>query len=396
MTEISGFELFATDLPFRVAFKHSAAARTGSESLFLRCRLADGTEGWGESLPREYVTGESRDAAFERLAGTILPALVGRSFADLSAVEAFLAGCDGRAPRELVDPATPQTAAWCAVDLALLDSFGRAEGARPLAGESQHLPAGLRYSGVLSAETGWKKSLLLLLHRLLGFRAIKLKVGPETGAREIRRIRRWLGRGIELRADANMGWSFEQARTRMPEMARAGVVSFEEPIAADDLDGMSRLVAETGLELMADESFSTRESLDELVARRAATAVNARISKCGGLVATLARCREARAAGLVVQVGCQVGESSLLSAAHLRLTAAVGEVRFAEGCFGTLLLDEDPGRPEVRFHRGGRAPGSPGGPGLGVAIDRDCVARHSSRSLAIGRPDGSAAERGAA
>ena len=95
---IAGFELFATDLPFRVRFKHSAAERTSSESLFLRCRLDDGTVGWGESLPRAYVTGESRAAAFELLAAKILPALVGRGFDSLAAVEAFLEGCDGRAP----------------------------------------------------------------------------------------------------------------------------------------------------------------------------------------------------------------------------------------------------------------------------------------------------------
>jgi predicted alpha/beta hydrolase len=92
------------------------------------------------------------------------------------------------------------------------------------------------------------------------------------------------------------------------------------------------------LDVMADESFHTRESLEKLIGRRAATAVNARISKCGGLIATRNRCREALAAGLWVQVGCQVGESSLLSAAHLRLCAAVGVVRYAEGCFGRLLL----------------------------------------------------------
>lgn len=381
---IAGFELFATDLPFRVRFKHSAAERTSSESLFLRCRLDDGTVGWGESLPRAYVTGESRAAAFELLAAKILPALVGRGFDSLAAVEAFLEGCDGRAPAALVDPSTPQTAAWCAVDLALLDTFGRAGGERPLAGESSAFPPGLRYSGVLSAETGWKKSLLLLAHRLMGFRAIKLKIGAETGARELASIRRWLGRKVDLRADANMGWTVEQATRRMPELVRYGVRSFEEPVAADDIVGMARLVAATGLEVMADESFATRESLERLLSERAATAVNARISKCGGLVATLARCREAVAGGLTIQIGCQVGESSLLSAAHLRLCAAVGEVRYAEGCFGTLLLEEDPSRPMLRFGRGGRPPAPPPGPGFGIEVDRARIARLSGRRVSVG------------
>ena len=384
MRRIVGFELFAVDLPFRVSFKHAAAARKVSDSLFLCCHLDDGTHGWGESLPRDYVTGESRDASFETLAKRVLPGLLERSFGSLEAVEGFLAECDGRAPAELLDPSIPQTATWCAVDLALLDAFGRGFGRPVLADERRTFPHGLHYSGVLSAETGWKKLLLLLAHRWMGFRAIKLKLGVDSGARELRTIRRLLGKAVDLRADVNMGWSVDEALRRMPELAGYGIQSFEQPIPAADLDGMSRLVEDTGLGVMADESFSTRQSLEDLVSYRAATAINARISKCGGLVATLARCREARAAGMTIQVGCQVGESSLLSAAHLLLVGAVGKVGYAEGCFGTLLLEEDPGRPMLRFARGGRPPAMPPGPGLGVEIDRSLIERHSVQSVRVG------------
>ena len=117
----------------------------------------------------------------------------------------------------------------------------------------------------------------------------------------------------------------------------------------------------------------------ELIERRACTAVNARISKCGGLVATLARCREARAAGLDVQIGCQVGESSLLSSAHLLLSQAVGRVRWAEGCFGLHLLREDPAAPRLQFGYGGRPPRRPPGPGLGVTLDEKILGRHATR-----------------
>src|SRR4029450_564008 len=136
MPTVTQLDLFAVDLPFKVAFKHAAAARTTSESLFLRARLDDGTEGWGESLPRAYVSGEARGQAFALLRDTILPALAGRSFRSLPEAVSFLEKCDGKAPPEWVSPETPQTAAWCGVDLALLDAFGRESGepARPGAG----------------------------------------------------------------------------------------------------------------------------------------------------------------------------------------------------------------------------------------------------------------------
>jgi L-Ala-D/L-Glu epimerase len=84
-------------------------------------------------------------------------------------------------------------------------------------------------------------------------------------------------------------------------------------------------------------------------------------------------------AGLLLQVGCQVGESSLLSAAHLALLSALAPlrpgVRYAEGCFGRHLLREDPASPLVQFGYGGRPPPRPPGAGLGVQLDQTMLVR---------------------
>lgn len=379
MPAITQFEVFATDLPFRVRFKHAAHSRESSSSLFLKCTLDDGSVGWGEALPRPYVTGETRDGAGELLARGILPQLVGRSFAGFGELQGFLETCDGQAPARWVSPEVPQGAAWCAVDLALLDAFGRSFGCGPFPGEPDRFPEGFRYSGVLTSGRGAKRALQLLAYRLAGFRALKLKVDSGTDESDLRAIRRLAGRGIDLRADTNMDWSVDEALARMPVAEKYGVRSFEQPLVADDLAGAARLVAETGLDVMADESFTTRRSLERIIERKAFTAVNARISKCGGLVATLRRCREAVAAGLWVQVGAQVGESSVLSAAHLHLCHAFGAMRHAEGCFGTLLLREDPAEPRVQMALGGAPPALPEGPGLGAVVNEERLAPWVSR-----------------
>ena len=81
----------------------------------------------------------------------------------------------------------------------------------------------------------------------------------------------------------------------------------------------------------------------------------------------------------MLQVGCQVGESSLLSAAHLTLLQALAPltpgVRYAEGCFGRHLLREDPVSPSVQFGFGGRPPRRPAGAGLGVQVDQVMLER---------------------
>jgi muconate cycloisomerase len=384
MTRAVRFEVHAVDLPFKRPFRHAAAERTTSSSVFVKCTTDTGAIGFGETLPREYVSHETRDEAFERLAKDLLPRLLDLRFASLAEVVAFLESCDGQAPTSWLSADHPHSAAWCAVDLALLDTFGRAFGTPVALGAERRPPPGFRYSPVLSADEPRKQIETLLKVRLFGFGAIKLKAGGEDDVALVRRARRWLGRGFDIRVDANMAWDVDTALERMPELARLGVSSFEQPLPADDLAGLARLVRETGLRVMADESLSTRTSLETLIARRAVNAVNVRVAKCGGAVAALRRCREALAAGLTVQVGCQVGESSLLSAANVLVIAGARDVTYGEGCFGRHLLREDPGQPLLQFRYGGRPPALGPEPGLGVRIDEAALARFTSRSETIG------------
>jgi L-Ala-D/L-Glu epimerase len=382
MPTVTELQLFAVDLPFKVAFRHAAAARTTSESLFLRVGLDGGAEGWGESLPRAYVSGERREGAFALLRDAILPALLGRTFQSLSEVGSFLEKCDGQAPSEWVRPEVPQTSAWCSVDLALLDAFGRAFGEpASLGGQAPAADAlrSYRYSGVVSAGRGWPYAVSLLKMRAFRFPHVKLKVEQDGAEQAARTARRLLGRRVDLRVDANMAWDVEQALEAIAKLRSSGIESFEQPIPADDLAGLARLVAESSAGIVADEGLTHRESLQTLISRRACTGANVRISKCGGLVGAHARCREALDAGLMLQVGCQVGESSLLSAAHLTLLQALAPltpgVRYAEGCFGGHLLREDPVSPSVQFGYGGRPPRRPPGAGLGVQVDRAMLER---------------------
>jgi muconate cycloisomerase len=241
------------------------------------------------------------------------------------------------------------------------------------------VPGRLRYSGVVSAGQGRRYLISLLKMRAYGFPHVKLKVEGDGALQAARTARRVLGRRVDLRVDANMAWDVEQALELIGRLRSAGIRSFEQPIAADDLDGLARLVAESPGEILVDEGLTDRDSLQRFITHRACTGANLRISKCGGLVGAYARCREAHDAGLILQVGCQVGESSLLSAAHLALLSALAPlapgVRYIEGCFGRHLLREDPVSPLLQFGYGGRPPRRPDGAGLGVRVDQAMLQR---------------------
>ena len=380
MPAVKSFTLYSADIPFRRPFKHAAASRNTSSSIFIQCMTDSGYTGFGECLPRSYVTGETRDETFSLLETTLLPHLIGKEFESLEHVKGFLETCDGKAPPTWLDPDQPQSAAWCAVDLALLDSFGKAFNESVWLDDDTSFPSSTRYSLVISSDSGYKT---LFLVRLMATPQVKMKVDKENGAEAVRRARRILGSKCDIRIDANMAWEVEEALDNMKSMADLGVHSFEQPIAADDIDGLSELVKRSDLGVMVDESLHHRESLNTLIDKKACTAVNVRISKCGGLIAANNRCRQALTAGLTIQIGCQVGESSLLSAAHLKLITAVRQVKYAEGCFGRLLLQEDPVTPLLQFGYRGKNPPVPTSPGLGVDMDEQILERWTTRRSVV-------------
>jgi muconate cycloisomerase len=386
MARISSFELYAVDLPFRKPFKHAAKERWTSESLILKCETESGLTGYGECLPRDYVSGETRDDAFQLLEKRILPRLFSLEFHDLEEVKAFLFECNGRAPAGWAGGEIPQTAAWAAVDLALLDVFSREFSTPIILGEGSDLDPAFRYSVVASAVPGLKFWKTLLLAKAYGFRQIKLKVDRKDPVKRVQTARRILGSAWDIRVDVNMAWDVPFALAAMPQMARYGVRSFEQPLAPDDHEGLARLIRETGLEVMVDESLNDAESLEALIEGRACTAVNVRISKCGGLMASYRRSLRALEKGMIVQVGCQVGETSLLSSAQMKLIAAVPKVTYGEGCFGHHLLRDDPFQPLMQFGFGGRPPQHPGDMGLGVRPDEKKLLKYVANKARIIRP----------
>ena len=88
---------YVVRLPLKRPFTHATAARQESENVFVRCELASGTVGWGEGVPRSYVTGETAAGCIEQLAAT--PAAE-QLAADCNSLADAIRLCEGFRPRE--------------------------------------------------------------------------------------------------------------------------------------------------------------------------------------------------------------------------------------------------------------------------------------------------------
>jgi L-Ala-D/L-Glu epimerase len=381
---IQSLDAYHVLIPLRGEVQHASHARTDTHSLVVCCRLDDGTEGWGEGLPRSYVTGETIATAWEQFRAADWPRLLGERFSDLSAAVAL---CDQIRLDDVSPPGQRDSfgnSLRCAVEIAVLDAAARACG-RPfsdvttLVAESAGLRQSrdrVRYSAVITSMKPLKAVLRSLAFRLFGFNQCKMKVGVAgTDDRaSVLRVRRAVGRRCDLRVDANEAWLCRDLERHVSPLLPFGITSLEQPVPHADVDGLTTVRPHLGVPVTLDESLCSLGDAERAIERGTCDLFNIRLSKCGGFVPSLRIAATAARAGLGYQLGCQVGETGILSAAGRHFATSVAGIRHLEGSFDRLLVAERLTVEDLTFGFGGWAPVLRE-PGLGVTIDRAALDR---------------------
>jgi L-Ala-D/L-Glu epimerase len=361
-------------IPLRRKVTHASHTRTDTDNIVVRCVLADGTVGFGEGVPRDYVTGETSDLSIDLLKRS--------NVADqLPACTDFLQVVHMAERLRLVetpgdDRMIQGNAARCALELAVLDAYGRAFGeplmnvTRMLAPELYEARDRVQYSGVIGNPKGWKGRVYPLIYRMMGFRQVKLKVGiPDTeDVKRTRRTRRWLGNRIDLRIDANEAWTPAEAAERIRMLEPFGITSVEQPLRHEDVASLAELRKQVKTPIMLDESLCGEVDAERAVRNGWCDLFNLRLSKCGGFIPSLRLAQLAKRHGLGYQLGCQVGETAILSAAGRHFATSVRDIRYVEGSYDRHLVWESLSKDDLTFTRNGFAPMLVG-PGLGTTID---------------------------
>ena len=388
---ISGLSIYLLTLPLKQKIKHASASREVSVNLLVRCQLADGTVGWGEGVPREYVTGETANGAVNRLGETIWRGQIDHDcenwFQVIAMCDAIrIAGHDD----DLRGCST--NAARCAVELSVLDAFGRHfkqpvseltrlfEPAKQIYQPRQFV----YYSGAVTSSIRRKERLSALKMRLYGFRDCKVKVGvDEDEAERMAFIRRWLGRRPVIRIDANEAWSADETIRKVRSLEPFRIASVEQPVAHEDVASLRDVRKSISTPVMLDESLTSVADARHAIANKTCDLFNIRLSKCGGYLNSLRLAAMAASAGLGYQLGCHPGESGVLSAAGRHWATTVKNIRFLEGSYDRYLLKRLVTREDITFTYGGKAPAL-NTPGLGVTIDEQMLAELAEKRAEIG------------
>ncbi|WP_159468505.1 dipeptide epimerase [Dyadobacter sp. 3J3] len=161
----------------------------------------------------------------------------------------------------------------------------------------------------------------------------KIKLGTDDDLRIVRELRKHTT--AAFRVDANCAWSAEQTIKFSGELKKLGVEFIEQPLPADDIEGMKKVFAGSELPVIADESCILES--DVLKCYGLFHGVNIKLTKCGGLTSARRMIKEAKDLNMSTMVGCMT-ESSVGISAIGHLLPLLDYVDMD----GSLLIKNDP------------------------------------------------------
>jgi o-succinylbenzoate synthase len=216
-----------------------------------------------------------------------------------------------------------------------------------------------------------------------GYRTFKIKIGacsPEEDLARVKLVRRIVGPSRRIRLDANQAYARGDASRIIEMFAECDIEYIEQPLAADDLVGMSELRATSPIAIAADESAGSLSATQAVLDCDAADFIIIKPSAVGGPRQAL------KIACLAHDRGVRVVVTSLIDGA-----VGTGSALQFAACWGAIdptMLDC--GLATSHFFESDLASTSrpeegclarPAGPGIGVAPCPEALHTCEGRTL---------------
>ncbi len=353
--KITSVEAKTVTMPLKEAYTIAYETVDLACNVFLRVDTDGGVVGFGCAAPDQPVTGET-------------PETVRRAITDI--VEPALRGADPLRWSLILDDMRRDFAAMpsalAAVDMALFDILGKVAGLplwKLLGGYRESIPTSVTIGILPEAETVAAAKRWIVE----GFKCLKLKGGRdvESDIARVLKVREAVGPHIELRFDANQGYTVEEARRFVEDARLANLELLEQPTPKGEPELLGQVTRSVSIPVMADESLMTLRDAFRLARNEFVDMVNIKLMKVGGIAQAMHINSVARAAGLEVMVSC-MDEAGLAIAAGLHFALSRPNVVYAD-LDGHLDLLDDPTREAVVVRDGHLF--ATERPGLGLDVD---------------------------
>jgi muconate cycloisomerase len=368
--KIARIDVYPVRLPMKAVLTlprgPSRTLDEGKRIALVKMTDSDGNVGWGEAGPSRRWSAETLESCVTSIRNYLAPAVIGHDIFDI-------AGLHARMNSELATGLDPgQPIAKCAIDLAVHDLIGKRLGIPVQGWLGAKRCDSVPLARLVSAATPEEAALITQEALREGYRGFKVKVGHHKAldAAIVAAVVEAAGDGY-VWADANQGYTLEEALRMSRALERLGVTLFEQPVPMSDVYAMKKLLSATGLTVALDEAAIGLPFVIELIRREAVEGIAIKVSKVGGLHYARQMCDLALNCGLTL-IGSGLMDAPIGFAASVHLFAAYG-IRLPVDLNGPQFIAEDylaqplPVRNQLAY--------VPEAPGLGVAIDEDRVQR---------------------
>ena len=370
---IDKIELFPVRYPMTMRFKffEGPVGGGGRPAIIIKITAADGTVGWGESVPIPRWGGETLEGAMACLKNYLVPVLTGQNAMDP-------ANLHGLMTKEIANGfSTSYPITKAGIDIALHDLIGKARGKNIAELWGLKTPDDLVLSWTLNPKSLDETASLIQKGRERGYRNFNVKIAPDQryDLELCAQVKKAVPDGF-LWADANCGYGTAEALDIAPKLAKLGVAVMEGPLHPNNISGYQALRKQGALPIIMDEGCISPTDVAEFIKLKMMDGVAMKPSRCGGLVSAKAQIELLRKAGMSF-LGSGLTDPDISLAATLILYGAFGLDRPAALNGPQFLGASVLKRPFAV--RDGKIP-IPKGPGLGIEVDEDKVRELSART----------------
>ena len=364
-TRIVKVEVVGVEVPLVGAgFKNAYITKTKQRSAVVRITDQDGKVGLGNIDPSPGYSVETIEQSLNALADTLGPAALGQETGNIHCLTAHL---DQKLDHFLD--------AKAAIEMAATDLIGRRHGlcVSDMLGGSVIKEASFNgWIGIVSPEeaaaevTRWYEA---------GWRSTKIKIGGDIYADRDRvaAVRRATDPNFKIRVDANAGYTVDQAIALGKMLEPYNLELMEQPVAADDFEGLRQVRNAVNIPIMADESITDFASLIKIIQMGSADIVKLKVMKQGGFLKTSRMLATAEAAGLGVVIGHGFG-LGINTMAEILLASTSRAVLSGLECVGPIKTSDDIVTHKIDLTSGRLT--IPHATGLGVTLDDEKLKRY--------------------
>jgi len=327
--------------PLKTPFVTSLRRVEMLEDIVVIIECDDGTIGYGEGAPTPQITGEtlgSIEAAVAFLSPLLQDRDILESFDDLLAT--------------LYQSIRHNCTAKSAIEMALYDLKAKAMELplyRMLGGTQRSFETDITIS-----LNPVEKMITDARHAVaLGYHILKIKIGesPSKDAERIRAIHQALPEYITLRLDANQGWSAKETVMLLKALEHDGIIAqfIEQPVPAEDIEGLRYIHERVETPLLADESVFGYTDAQRLLAMQAVDYINIKLAKTGGISQALKLADLCAEHETACMIGCML-EGPIAVAAGVHLASAKAETITMIDLDAVALLASHPLDSQIVFN----------------------------------------------